>query len=41
MSVYHYDIKPVTSSATHGTLSALCIDDGDAPKDWKMYLVQV
>ena len=41
VSVYHYDIKPVTSTATHGSLSALCIEDGEVPKDWRLYLVQV
>jgi serine/threonine protein kinase len=41
VSVYHYDIKPVTSSTTHGALSALHIEEGDlGPKDFKMYLVQ-
>lgn len=42
VSIYHYDLKPVAATATHGTLqSSLRIDDGDsAPVDWRMYLVQ-
>ncbi|GAX74902.1 hypothetical protein CEUSTIGMA_g2348.t1 [Chlamydomonas eustigma] len=41
VSVYHYDIKPVTSSTTLGSLSALHIEEGEmGPKDFKMYLVQ-
>ena len=39
--VYHYDIKPVHASATHGSINALCIEEQMTRVDWKMFLVQV
>jgi serine/threonine protein kinase len=42
VSMYHYDLKPMGATATHGTLhgSIEIVDQQHAAVDWKMYLVQ-